>query len=907
MPRGSVRQTASLPAVTTPAERLSAALADRYRIERELGQGGMATVYLAEDLKHRRKVALKVLKPELAAVLGAERFVQEITTTASLQHPHILPLFDSGTADGFLFYVMPFIEGETLRDKLNRETQLGVDEAVRIAREVADALDYAHGQGVIHRDIKPENILIQNGRPMVADFGIALAVSAAAGGRMTETGLSLGTPHYMSPEQATAEKEISARSDVYSLASVLFEMLAGEPPHSGGSAQAIIMKIIAEPAQDVTKYRKSVPGNVAAAVAKALEKVPADRFSSAKAFADALGDPHFNTGASAATPLLAAARPQRAAMLALAGALGVMTILAGWALWRPGPPPPVNRYALSFPDAQLPDPFGVVAISDDGSRIFYLGRSPRSPAVTQFWYKSRDSLESVLLAGAEGASSIAVAPDGQTVAVIERNIVRKLSITGGAPTVVAQDASSVSQSVAWLDDNTLVYVAQDQKRLMRVPSSGGTATVVWTADSLVLSTLTPLPGARGVLFQACRAPCGDGSLWVLDLRSSTARELQRRARVGHFLSSGHLVYVEDDVMAVHAVPFDLKTLQVRGEPVVVLDSVAFDAGTSPYLAVSASGTLVMRRGLRAAGGEFDLVWIDRTGRESAVDSSFTFRVTQTAGNFGWALSPDGTRLAIGRNTPDGDDIWIKSLPRGPATRLTFGAESEARPRWTSDGRAVTFVSTAGIFMRRADGAGSDSLLWKGLADEAAFSPNRGWLMIRRGASSASAGGRDIFGVRQAGVDEALTPLVVTPYDESAFALSPDGRWIAYHSDETGQPEVFVRPFPNTNDAKEQISAGGGRAPLWSRDGRELFFLRSDNTMMAVAVASGAEWRRSEPRALFQLRSALSLLEPDYYTPWDVAPDGRFIFARSREGGRDRRAPLIVVENWMEEVKARVPR
>ncbi len=245
-------------------------IAGRYRIERHLGEGGMASVYLCDDLKHDRKVALKLLKPELAAVLGAERFVQEIKTTASLSHPHILPLFDSGTADGFLFYVMPFIKGETLREKLNRETQLGVDEAVRIAREVADALDYAHRNGVIHRDIKPENILLHDGRPMVADFGIALAVSAAAGGRMTETGLSLGTPHYMSPEQATADKEISARSDVYSLATVLYEMLAGNPPHVGSSAQQIIMKIIAEPVRPVTDLRKTVPPHVEAAVAQAL-------------------------------------------------------------------------------------------------------------------------------------------------------------------------------------------------------------------------------------------------------------------------------------------------------------------------------------------------------------------------------------------------------------------------------------------------------------------------------------------------------------------------------------------------------------------------------------------------------------------------------------------------------------
>ncbi len=285
-------------------DRLAAALSDRYRIERELGEGGMATVYLAEDLKHHRQVAIKVLKPELAAVLGADRFVQEIATTAALQHPNILPLFDSGEADGFLFYVMPYVEGETLRARLDRETQLGVEESVKLVSEVADALQYAHEHGVVHRDIKPENILLHGGRPMVADFGIALAVSAAAGGRMTETGLSLGTPHYMSPEQATAEKDITGRSDVYSLASVLYEMLTGDPPHTGSSAQQIIMKIVTEEAAPVTKLRKAVPPNVAAAVAKALEKLPADRFETATAFAEALQNPAFRVtgGAVAGAP-----------------------------------------------------------------------------------------------------------------------------------------------------------------------------------------------------------------------------------------------------------------------------------------------------------------------------------------------------------------------------------------------------------------------------------------------------------------------------------------------------------------------------------------------------------------------------------------------------------------------------
>src|SRR5512142_373363 len=336
-----------------PVDRLATALSERYRIERELGRGGMATVYLAEDLKHDRKVALKVLKPELAAVLGAERFVQEIKTTAALQHPHILPLFDSGEADAQLYYVMPYIQGETLREKLNRETQLGVDESVRIATEIADALDYAHRHGVIHRDIKPENILLHDGRPMVMDFGIALAVSAAAGGRMTETGLSLGTPHYMSPEQATAEKNITARSDVYSLGAVLYELLAGQPPHLGGSAQQIIMKIVTEHAAPVTQMRKSVPPNVAAAVAKALEKLPADRFETAQALGDALTDPGYRHGergeaAGAAT----APRPRTRDPVFLSVCAVALPAVAGlvWLLLHrgAGPAGPVT-YAVALP------------------------------------------------------------------------------------------------------------------------------------------------------------------------------------------------------------------------------------------------------------------------------------------------------------------------------------------------------------------------------------------------------------------------------------------------------------------------------------------------------------------------------------------------------------------------------
>src|SRR5580765_371381 len=267
--------------------KLRAALADRYRIERELGAGGMATVYLAHDARHDRLVALKVLRQELAAVIGADRFLAEIRTTAHLQHPHILPLFDSGVAEGFLFYVMPVVEGESLRDRLEREKQLPIGDAVRIATEVAGARDYAHRHGIIHRDIKPENILLHDGRALVADFGIALAATTA-GTRMTETGMSLGTPHYMSPEQAMGDRELTPRSDVYALGAMTYEMLLGEPPFTGPTAQSIVAKVMTEKPAPLIPRRERIPPRVEEAVLTALEKLPADRFASAAEFAAAL-------------------------------------------------------------------------------------------------------------------------------------------------------------------------------------------------------------------------------------------------------------------------------------------------------------------------------------------------------------------------------------------------------------------------------------------------------------------------------------------------------------------------------------------------------------------------------------------------------------------------------------------
>src|SRR4051812_19920902 len=269
---------------------LSNAVADRYRVDREIGRGGMASVFLARDLRHDRDVAIKVLHPELAAALGADRFLAEIKTTARLQHPHILPLLDSGEANGVLFYVMPFVAGETLRERLDREHLLPIDDAMRIAREIGDALEYAHRIGVIHRDIKPENILLQDGHALVADFGIALAVQQAGGARMTQTGLSLGTPNYMSPEQAMGERTIDARTDQYALAAVVYEMLVGPPPSPGSAVQAIVAKLRPGRPPRIATQRDRGPPHVEAAVFRALEKIPADRWASVHDFTDALRD-----------------------------------------------------------------------------------------------------------------------------------------------------------------------------------------------------------------------------------------------------------------------------------------------------------------------------------------------------------------------------------------------------------------------------------------------------------------------------------------------------------------------------------------------------------------------------------------------------------------------------------------
>src|SRR6187200_2322598 len=428
--------------MTDVQSHLTIALADRYRIQRELGEGGMATVYLAEDLKHDRRVAIKVLKPELAVVIGAARFLREIKTIAGLQHPHVLGLIDSGEVGGTAYYVMPFVEGESLRDRLVREKQLPIGDAVRIAEEVAGALDYAHRHGVVHRDIKPENILLHDGSALVADFGIALAASKASGARITETGMSLGTPHYMSPEQAMGEREITARSDVYALGAVLYEMLTGDPPFTGSTAQAVVARVVTESPRPLVPQRHTIPPHVEAAVLTALEKLPADRFASAAQFAEALTRPGLapatTTASTQVVPRPAArtrSRLQSFIVPCLAVVAGAVLALAAARLFRSSTPPGLRtvRFLYTGSDSApvRPDIPWPATISPDGGTLVYAVEIGGGDFM--LYSRRMDQLEPQPIPGTKNAFQPLFSPDGQWLAFQADNKEKKVRLDGSAP------------------------------------------------------------------------------------------------------------------------------------------------------------------------------------------------------------------------------------------------------------------------------------------------------------------------------------------------------------------------------------------------------------------------------------------------------------------------------------------
>ena len=720
---------------------------------------------------------------------------------------------------------------------------------------------------------------------------------------MTETGLSLGTPHYMSPEQATAEKDLTARSDVYSLGSVLYEMLTGEPPHMGNSAQQIIMKIVTEPADPVTKLRKSVPSNVTAAVAKSLEKLAADRFDSAAKFAEALTNPAFTLPTVPGTAVLPAAGSNWKQRFALPFAVlaAVMTVLFVWAVSRPQPPKPVSRYSIALPqgEALAQTSWARVAISPDGERLVYSGMTSQGPRLL---VRARDQLHATPLPGTEDAVNPFFSPDGNRVGfftTVSPREIKMVSLAGGTPVTVVDSLVGLP-GATWGTDGYIYFDAAGIGPLLRVPVSGGVPVPVATLDTAQGEQQhnwpDVLPNGRGVIFTINRVGPGiaaNTDIAVLDLSTGKHTILVRGA-YARYAASGHLVYTTDDGTLM-VVPFDQDKFALTGEAIGLVEGLAVGSAGAVDLAVSATGTLVYATGAVLNDPE-ELVWVTRDGTAEEIDPGWV------GGFSSVALSPDESSLAVTVDGPNTNQIWIKQLPSGPFTRLSLEGSINNRPRWTSDGRAVTFLSNrsdlgiraSDVYVRRADG----SALAERLVDEetplseALLSPDGAWLVARTRPPN-----QDIVAYPLKG-DGVPIPLVTTNAQEFAPSLSPDGRWLAYTSTESGGPEVYVAPFPNTGEARWAVSTGGGDFPVWARHGRQLFYRSADDELIAVEVILDPTFAMGERRVLFSMRPYR-----DELGHYDVTEDDRFVMIRRRSA--QIASELIVVENFFEELKAKV--
>ena len=681
---------------------LAAILTDRYRIERQIGQGGMATVYLANDLKLEREVALKVLRPELGAVLGSERFLAEVKITARLDHPHILTLIDSGSAGGLLYYVLPFVRGESLRDLMNREQQLGLEQAIAITKQVGSALDYAHRKGIVHRDIKPENILLQEGEAMLADFGIALAVQESGGNRLTETGLSLGTPHYMSPEQATGDRSVDARSDLYSLAAVLYEMLVGEPPMTGKNVQAVIAKLLTEPAMHVRTVRPTVPEHVDAAVAKALSKVPADRFASVAEFTRALdAAPVGAAGATHGSIAMPSARPARSRRAMIAGAVaGVAAIgTVGWLAAS-------GRFAAEDTSAALRDRTQLTftgkitspTLSADGKQLAYFTKECTG-ADCRYAIDVQDVGNTTtrrVLEGATAAYGLAWSPDRRNLiasgTIASRYGSFLVSALGGPPRFLTSGAAAFYAG----GDSLLIGAAgtSDSSFVVRVAGLDGTV-----QDSMrvpgpgnALGGLVTIPGSSRFVALVIQSPRG---LWqVLDRKGMVTDKLLNSCTCGGAASHDALWMTRAGSTVAEAV--------VR---------VAIDTATGKFAAHQDT----------IYSGRFSNLSVTADGTQMAVDDgSYSYSVVaanlpelmqgklpdgpplmQASNGVTAAVSPDGVRLLLRRSVPgpSGKDEVRYSVAPFPG-----GAETPVRA--TGDVRAADWADSVTVIIMTLTPKGS---------------------------------------------------------------------------------------------------------------------------------------------------------------------------------------------------------
>ena len=866
-------------------ERLNSVLADRYRIERELGAGGMATVYLAHDLRHGRQVAVKVLHPELSAMLGAERFLGEIKTTAGLQHPNILPLFDSGSTGGLLFYVMPLVDGETLRARLKREKQLPVADALSVATEIAGAIEYAHRRGVIHRDIKPENILLHDGRPVIADFGIALAVQSADVQRMTQPGRSLGTPQYMSPEQTSGDQVITPRSDIYALGAVTYEMLTGEPPFTGATVQQIVARVRADEPRSITMQRKHVPPHVEAAVFTALEKTPADRFISAAAFAQALGDPGFRGVVSAGASVGTVAHrnePRLATIVSLVAAVVGLAVVAAWGWLRaPAERLEVARFQIPLPPGlsiSTTAATGNLAVSPDGRTVVFAASA--ADGVNRLYARAVDEITPRRLAGTEGALEPFFSPDGRWIGFFSRGNLHVVAADGGLPRIVA--AFARHNSATWTRND--VIVVGTANGLQSIPAKGGAPVLVVAPDSSTgeIAQMYPvaLPGGDQLLYTSVEQD--DESINLVSISNRTSKRLNIQGTNALGFIDGRIIYgTRENVLM--AIPFDQSTGVTTGPAASVATGVSVGVVGAAKVALSLSGTLAFRTADR---GSRMVLTNGRGEVEVLLPETRVYAFPR--------FSPNGQRIAISVDAGTRSDIWIYDLKAHTGTQLSTGGSSNDRPEWSPDGRRVLY---------RTDEGTASSIFWRAID-------------LSEEASSLTAGGRRAFfegviaqdgrslvyqvdnDVELIELGRATAPRAVATSDhiENQARVSRDGKWIAFVTDETGSDQVVVQPFPGPGN-RVQVSVNGGTEPVWARDGQRLFY-RANKKIMTATFTTTPTFAVSS-RDVFVDDRFVSAPAP--HANYDVSPDGtRLLVLEAIEDPQ-----IHVVHNWGSEMRERL--
>jgi eukaryotic-like serine/threonine-protein kinase len=881
-----------------------------YEILSAIGAGGMGEVYKARDTRLERIVAIKVLPVHLAdRAESRDRFEREAKTIASLNHPHICTLYDTGHQDNVDFLVMEYLEGETLAQRLQKGP-LPIQQVLQYAIEISDALDKAHRKGITHRDLKPGNIMLTMSGTKLLDFGLAKLRQGASSATpfselptekdaITAEGSILGTLQYMAPEQVEG-KEADARTDIFALGAVVYEMATGRRAFEGRSQASLIAKILESDPPPMSSLQPVTPPPLDRVVKKCLRKDRDDRWQSARDLTDEL---KWITEATAtavmpqSTPA-ASSQPWRrwAAFAGLACLVAVGVALRSLMHVPPAVARPITRLVMTLPanDRLRLAATEPVILSPDGTRLVY---AANRSGVNQLFIRAIDSFDANPIPGTNGAFGAFFSPDGQSIGFVAGGKLNKVSLNGGAPLSLANVLGD--RGASWGPDDTIVFTPTTNAGLFRVPAAGGTPKPLTSPDHKAgqYGHVWPqfLPGGKAVLFTIWSGVGGidHAQIGLLSLETGKQKVLVEGGTYGRYVPSGHIVYARAGGLL--AVPFDLQRLEVTGSAVSILEGVGMDPSFgSAYFSSSADGSLAYVPG-GLNGGDSSLVWVNRKGEAEPLPAP-------PRGYDSPRLSPDGKRLAVGINGSS-PGLWIYDLERGTLTKLIEAGVVSPYPIWTPDGKRVTFKAPPGdmfnLFTMPADGSGTperlttnEDIKWPG-----SWSPDGRILAF---VEQSPLAGTWIETVRLEG-DRKPQPFSQALTSKVGGVISPDGRWIAYESTESGRAEAYVQPFPNPG-GKWQISTDGGTEPVWNRNGRELFY-RSANKMMAVDVVTQPTFSAGKPRLVFEGRYlARTGGSPANY---DVSPDGqRFLMIKASD--ETPASQINIVLNWFEELKQKVP-